>query len=75
MPCPCKCIGCRENPLPPQEKVINGVMHHSIKPACHPNADTAPFVRGAVPEKKPDTPLRSKKTRGYERVSGFSELS
>ena len=59
-------------PAAHEEEEIDGVLHHRIRPSCHPHANDHGFVRGPSPlsEGVTRTPSRS----DTERVSGFSPL-
>jgi hypothetical protein len=50
--CHFHCTGCtRDKPDAPQEKMINGIAHVSVRPACHPEVEIHPYMRGRnIPE-------------------------
>ena len=51
--CKHSCIGCeRTEPELPHQKMIQGIPHISVRPACHHAVDEHPYVRGGVTPKQ-----------------------
>ena len=49
--CKHQCMGCmREVAEKPLRKVINGISHLSVRPACHPACEQGAFHRGGLSE-------------------------
>lgn len=52
--CRFDCMGCtKENPDPPQMKMINNIPHLSVRPGCHPRVEEHPYTPGGRASAQP----------------------